>query len=166
MKKYLPLLFFVLLMFVPAAVFSQTTTAKNFYAKYMELKIRGLPDTDQLKAISPYFANEVINKIKADLKTQDRFIKKHPDEKPPWNEGDLFSSLFEGATAYKVGATRVTGSTAQVDVRLTNSEGTPKTSWTDTALLKKIGGHWVITNILFKGKWQFKSGGSLLKALK
>jgi hypothetical protein len=171
MKKYFPALLLIFITFGQNVAFGQisqspTTVAKNFYAKYLELKIRGLPDSDQLKGISPFFSSEIIAIIKADLRKQERFIKKHPDEKPPWNEGDLFSSLFEGATSYKIGATRVTGNAAQVDVKLTNAEGTPQSTWNDTALLKLTGGRWAITNILFKGKWQFKSGGSLLKALK
>ena len=104
--------------------------------------------------------------IKRDMKKQEAFMKKHPDEKPPWAEGDLFSSLFEGPTSYEIGKMRTKGATREVDVYLHHVSEADKVKWTDTVALKKAGGKWVITNILFKGKWAFKSGNSLLNALK
>jgi Protein of unknown function (DUF3828) len=139
---------------------------QNFYDKYLELKIRGLPDKDHAQDISRYFSAEVNALIARDLRKQEVFIKKHPDEKPPWAEGDLFSILFEGATAFKIGKMRVVGGTRQVDVHLRFQDGTNKSKWTDTAVLKRVGRKWVITNILYKGKWQFKSSSSLMNALR
>jgi Protein of unknown function (DUF3828) len=145
---------------------SPSTVTKSFYTKYLKLRIRGLPDKRQAKKIAPYFSRQINNLIASDLRKQARFIKKHPREKPPWAEGDLFSSLFEGATSYTVGETRTNGSSSEVDVNLVINSETGKSRWTDTAVLTLQDGRWVITNILFKGKWEFKSGSSLLNALK
>lgn len=76
------------------------------------------------------------------------------------------SFLFEGPTGYEIGRSRVVSGSTYVDVKLINDSTGDKTTWTDTAILKKIGGKWKITNILFKGDWQFKSGSSLLNVLR
>ncbi len=149
-----------------AAAQSAVDVTDNFYATLGDLNIRGLPDKDQLKEITPFLSSSVVAIIKRDQKKQAAFIKKHPDEKPSWAEGDLFSSLFEGRTQYEIGKTRTKGSTHEVDVYLQFNGETDKAKWTDTVVLKKFGGKWLVTNILFKGKWKFNSGSSLLNALK
>ena len=170
MKKLISTFVFIGILFVLGIGIVSAQTAvdvtDNFYATLRDLNIRGLPDKDHLKEITPFLSRDVIAIIKRDQKKQDAFIKKHPDEKPPWAEGDLFSSLFEGRTSYGIGKSRTKGSTVEVDVYLQFNGETNKVKWTDTVVLKKIGGKWLVTNILFKGKWQFKSGGSLLQALK
>ena len=170
MKKLISTLAFIGILFVLGTGIVSAQTAldvtDNFYAALGDLNIRGLPDKGQLKEITPFLSSEVIALIKRDQKKQDSFMKKHPDEKPPWAEGDLFSSLFEGRTGYEIGKMRTKGSTREVDVKLTYADGANKETWKDTAVLRKFGGRWLITNILFKGKWQFKTGSSLLNALK
>lgn len=138
----------------------------DFYAKLASLNVRGLPDSNQLSELSPFFSAGIVAQFKRDQKKQDAFIKKHPGDKPPWVEGDLFSSLFEGPTGYEIGRSRILSGATHVDVKLSNDSAGDKTTWTDTAILKKIGGKWKITNILFKGDWQFKSGSSLLNVLR
>lgn len=143
-----------------------TEVTDNFYATLRDLNVRGLPDKNQLRELSPFLSSQIVTLIKRDQKKQEAFIKKHSDEKPPLVEGDLFSSLFEGPTSYEIGKTRTMGSTREVDIYLHHVSESDKVKWTDTVVLKKFGGKWLVTNILFKGKWQFKSGSSLRNALK
>ena len=170
MKKLISLFAFIGVVFVLGTGIASAQTAvditDNFYATLGDLNIRGLPDKDQLKDITPFLSSEVIALIKRDQKKQDAFIKKHPKQKPPWVEGDLFSSLFEGRTSYGIGQTRTKGGTREVDVYLQFNGETDKVKWTDTVVLRPEGDKLVITNILFKGNWQFKSGTSLMNALK
>ncbi|HEV8593068.1 MAG TPA: hypothetical protein VGQ55_13265, partial [Pyrinomonadaceae bacterium] len=126
----------------------------------------GLPTPTQLKGISPYLSREIVDQINIDRKEQKAAMKAHPDEKPPWIEGDLFSSMFEGATSFRLGKARAVNPRNEVDVHLVYKYKSDATEWTDTAILEKIGGRWVITDILFKGNWEFKSGASLKNALK
>ena len=94
-----------------------------------------------------------------------KFIKEYPDEKPPWIEGDLFSSLTEGATSYSLGKSRVEKTRAEVDVHLIYKDKNDATEWMDTVVLTKVNGKWVITDILFKGNWAFMNGASLRASL-
>jgi hypothetical protein len=141
-------------------------TVDQFYNKYLQLNIGGLPDAEQSKAINPFLSKEIKDLIAADIEKQKQFIKDDPDEKPPWIEGDLFSSLFEGATEYKIGKTTQQGNTAKVDVALSRKDSSGESNWTDTVVLAKSGKMWVITDIIFNGQWQFKTGSSLLNVLR
>ncbi len=145
---------------------SASEVTDNFYATLRDLDVRGLPDMDQLKELTPFLSSQIVTIIKRNQKVQTAFLKKHPDAKPPWIEGDLFSSLFEGPTSYGIGETSAKGITREVDVYLHHVSESDKVKWTDTVVLKKFGGKWLVTNIIFKGKWQFKSGSSLLNALR
>ena len=53
----------------------------NFYATLRDLNVRGLPDKDQLKELTPFLSSQIVTIIKRNQKTQAVFIKKHPDEK-------------------------------------------------------------------------------------
>ena len=143
-----------------------TGVANTFYRKYIAYKMSGLPTPTQLKGISPHLSKEIIDQINIDRKKQKAAIKAHPDEKPPWIEGDLFSSMFEGATSFRLGKARAGEKRSEVDVHLVYKYKSDATEWMDTAVLEKVDGRWVITDILFKGNWDFKSGASLRNALK
>ncbi len=170
MKRLISTFAFIGVLFVfgigIAAAQDATELTDNFYATLRDLNVRGLPDKDQLKELTPFLSSQIVTTIKRNQKTQAAFIKKHPDEKPPWVEGDLFSSLFEGPTSVEIGNTRTKGSTREVDIYLHHVSESDKVKWTDTVILKRENKKWVIANIIFKGNWQFKSGNSLLNALK
>jgi hypothetical protein len=149
-----------------ASAQSAAATTEGFYAKLAELRVRGLPTHKELALLAPYLDPQIVSLVKRDRRKQAAFVKRYPDEKPPWIEGDLFSSLFEGTSTYKVGRERMVSGSRHVDVDLSYTGDGQTSRWTDTAVLKKIAGKWRITNILYNGKWQFKNGSSLLKVLK
>ena len=101
-----------------------------------------------------------------------------PTEKPPFTDGDLFSSLFEGPTAFTVGKA-VSAAAApggrlgdlQVPVDLVHTidpaagGGEPAT-WTDTVLLREENGRFVVADIAFGGGWDFANKGTMIAALR
>ena len=144
---------------------SPSAVTDSFYKKYIVYQMRGLPTEKQVKSLTPLFSNEILKMIAADRTQQKKFAKEHPDEKPPWVEGDLFSSLFEGATSYTLGKSRVQKTKAEVDVHLVYKYKSDATEWVDTVVLTKANGKWVISDILFKGNWAFMNGASLRASL-
>lgn len=143
-----------------------TGVANAFYRKYIAYKMSGLPTPTQLKGISPYLSREIVDQINIDRKEQKAAMKAHPDEKPPWIEGDLFSSMFEGATSFRLGETHPGNTRTEIDVHLAYKYKSDATEWMDTVVLEKMNDRWVITDILYKANWAFKSGASLRNALK
>ncbi len=161
----------VLSLALPPPVSAQTSrasarnAAERFYRTYLKLQVRGLPDHRQLRELRPLVSNDLQELFAAAIKTQATFIKQHPDEKPPWGDGDLFSSLFEGAQSFTLGAPVVRGKRAEVPVHLVYSQGGQTTRWSDLLVLEKVGRGWRVWDIVMKGEWAFKSGSTLRKIL-
>lgn len=144
---------------------SPTRTAQEFYRTYLKLKIRGLPDDKQMKSLEPLISSDLKDLFVAARKIQDEYIREHPDEKPPWGDGDLFSSLFEGAQSFRIGRVSLRGNRAEVPVQLTYRQGGSTTSWSDVLILVRNDKQWLVSDILMKGEWAFKSGSSLRSIL-
>ena len=140
--------------------------AARFYRTYLRLKVNGLPDAKQFKALSPLLSPDLRQLFEDAKREQEKFIKENPDEKPPWIEGDLFTSLFEGAQSFKVGSSQARGEYREVPVRLQYRTGKEVTRWSDTLVLARTKTGWQVWDILLKGEWQFKQGGSLRDILK
>src|SRR5215813_10006441 len=81
---------------------SAADTVKRFYNTYRAQKFSGLPDAAQLAKLAPYLSASLQTLIRAAQKEQDRCEKAAPDEKPPWVEGDMFTSNFEGFTWFQI----------------------------------------------------------------
>jgi hypothetical protein len=142
---------------------------QSFYAVYLKSHTTGLPDSKKLNQLKPYLSQHLVALILQAREEQQRYIKKYPDDKPPWIEGDLFSSLFEGPTACTVAAGAITSDRARVMVRFTYND--PKTpgrpfTWQDAVYLVKEHNTWVIDDIEYLGGWDFAPKGRLSESLK
>jgi len=126
----------------------------------------GIPDMGARARLQPYLS-PTLNKLLADAAAaQARFSAKIKDS-PPLIEGDLFSSMFEGATQSKLQACAITGNQARCPVAFTHagSKGNA-TNWTDTLLLVNIPGGWRVDDIAYGGGFQFGNTGRLSDTLK
>ena len=61
--------------------------ATRFYRTYLRLKIMGLPNAGQMRALSPLLCPELRSRFAAARRAQDKAVKAHPDEKPPYGDG-------------------------------------------------------------------------------
>ncbi|HLM59250.1 MAG TPA: hypothetical protein VK308_00470 [Pyrinomonadaceae bacterium] len=136
--------------------------ANRFYQSYLKLNMRGLPDEQELKSLSPFLSEDLrLLFEKAKLK-QKQFIAENPDDmKPPWIEGDMFTSLFEGAQFFKIGKVKTRGVYTDVSVDLEYEENGETSRWTDTLVLIKTKEGWRVWDILLNGDWEFKAGSNL-----
>ena len=145
---------------------SAVATADGFYQTYLKLKVRGLPTNEQLQQLAPFFMDDILKMFESARQIHDKFVREHPDEKPPWSDGDLFTSLFEGAQSFRIGKPTTSGDRVEVPVNLSFTGDGATTKWTDVAVLVNTPAGWRIHDILMKGEWQFKSGASLRGILK
>ena len=97
--------------------------------------------------------------------THDKFVRETPEEKPPWADGDLFTSLFEGANAFTTGKPTTIGDRVEIPVQLSYTSDGATSKWTDVIVLVNTPAGWRVRDILMKGEWQFKNGESLRKIL-
>jgi len=119
-----------------------TTYGKSNEAIYNQSIPEDLFSEDLKKVLE-----EAINTSKADIEKVKN--SDHPDEKPLIFEGAVFSSLYEGFTAYKIKSVRIKDTTAKVPVAFEYNLASPKVAWTDTIYLTNTGKEWKIDNITF-----------------
>jgi hypothetical protein len=150
----------------------------DLYGALATLRPSGAPTEAQRAALAPLLSSELVGLLSRADTARATARAAAPTEKPPFTDGDLFSSLFEGPTAHQVGAP-VSGAAVPggrlgdltVPVTLTHvadpatGGGTP-TTWIDTVLLREENGRFVVADIAFGGGWDFANKGSLVAALR
>ncbi|MBI2566388.1 MAG: DUF3828 domain-containing protein [Candidatus Schekmanbacteria bacterium] len=142
--------------------------AAAFYAERLDLGFTGLPGRRDMRSLAPRISRRLASALAAARREQETFASENPGEKPPWIEGDLFSSLFEGPTAVSVGDATLLRDRAEVVVELTHvspAGSHAQTRWTDKVLLVLESGQWRVDDIEYGGVWDFAAQGRLVEAL-
>ena len=159
-----PILALLLLVSVAHAA-SPKAVAMQFYRTCQRLKISGLPTAKQTKLLAPYLSQELQQLIATARQKQAQFIKENPGDKPPWIEGDFFSSSFEGSHGFRIGTPVVQEERAEVPLHLFYRDGKKMIRWSDTLVLTRTGKGWLVSDLLYKAPWEFKPGTSLRNVL-
>jgi hypothetical protein len=146
-----------------------------FYAVYAPWRPQGgggIPDATARLRFQPVLSPRLNKQIADAARAQDRLTAKVKNAVPPMLEGDIFSSLYEGANAWKVGACQQTAQAARCTVALTYAERgvggqkAPKpANWTDTVLLVQTPQGWKVDDILYDAGFAFGNTGRLSKML-
>jgi hypothetical protein len=146
-----------------------------FYAVYVPWRPQGgggIPDATARVRFQPVLSPR-LNKQMADAaRAQARLTAKVKNAVPPMLEGDIFSSLYEGATAWKVGACQQSAQAARCTVALTYAERgaagqkAPKpANWTDTVLLAQTPQGWKVDDVIYDAGFAFGNTGRLSSML-
>jgi hypothetical protein len=130
----------------------------QFYETYIKLSPPGLPTAAQQKTLSPYLSHRLLGLMDAARAYSKKVAKAHPDEKPPFVDGCLFASLFEGPKSFKVGTTVAEGQGSKVKVHFTADQDVV---WDDEVIVIKEDGRYVIDDVLLSGIGQFNPPGRL-----
>lgn len=138
-----------------------TAAAKKFYQTYLKLKPSGLPTEEQMKEFAPLLSREVNDLIAAARREQQKFIKDNPDEKPPWVEGSLFVSSYEGAHSFTLGSPSIHENKASIPVYLEYREDRTVVKWIDVIVLEDTDKEWRVWDIFMNAPWPFRSRPSL-----
>ena len=147
-------------------------TAGGFYAAYSTFHPSdGIPDAKGRAKYAPYISQGLNALLMQADAAEDKFAAANKDS-PPLIEGDLFTSNFEGASAFKIGACSGDAKTGQCAVDLTYDPGktnNPKDKpfhWTDTAYLVNTAQGWKLDDIGYGGNWDFGNKGKMSDTLK
>ncbi|MBT2619282.1 hypothetical protein [Chryseobacterium sp. ISL-6] len=101
------------------------------------------------------FSSDLEDVIKKAISVSKADIEKvkssaHPTDKPLILEGEVFSSLYEGYTTYKIKSVDIIANRANVSVDFEYDKVSPQIIWTDTIhLINTDDKHWKIDNIIF-----------------
>ena len=130
----------------------------------------GIPDAKGRAKYEPFISPALDALLKQGETAEDKFAKANKDS-PPLIEGDLFTSNFEGATAYKVGICDGDAKAGHCAVSLTYDPGrtnNPKDkpiTWTDTIYLVDTSAGWRVDDIGYGATWDFGNKGKLSETL-
>ncbi len=138
--------------------------AEQFYGTQFERPISGAPDSIQLARLRPFITDSLARLLHAARQRHDADLARAPEEKPSWAEGDIFTSLFEGPTAFYVTPAIRDGERAKVPVKFQYHSATDSTTteWSDTAIVVLEQGRPVVADVIFGGTWAFGQKGSLV----
>ena len=146
-----------------------SATANGFYGVYRTFHPSdGVPDDKGRAKYAPYISPALDALLKEAGDAEARFATANKDS-PPMIEGDLFSSLFEGATSVSVGScTAEKGATTGRCVAnlVYTDPGSKPTSWSDTLLLVRTPGGWKVDDVVYGGSWAFGNKGKLSETLR
>lgn len=141
---------------------SPAKAVEGFYAVYSTFHPSdGIPDTAGRAKYAPFISTS-LDKLLADANAAEIKFNKANKASPPLIEGDLFTSMFEGATSYKVGACKLSGAQAScaVDLVYDDRKDSP-IRWTDTVYMTKTKADWRVDDILYGGNWEYANKGRL-----
>ena len=168
MKK---LLLAALLMSIPAfAADDPATAVEAFYTVYstQHLQSGGIPGATARVRYAPVLSPRLNKQLVAASAAQARLTAKVRNAVPPMLEGDIFSSLFEGAGAWKVGACAVTGQAARCPVALSyvppvipGRKVEKPANWNDTVLLVATPQGWKVDDVIYDAGFAFGNTGRL-----
>ena len=165
------------LLLIPAGLKAQPASdpaagVNAFYAVYASQQAQGggIPDATERVRYAPVLSARLNKQLATAAAAQARLTAKVRNAVPPMLEGDIFSSLFEGATAWKVGACQGNAKTARCPVALTyeppSSQKTSKPArWSDTIVLENTPQGWKVDDVIYDAGFAFGNTGRLSSML-
>jgi hypothetical protein len=140
-----------------------------FYAVYGAQRAQGggIPDATVRLRFQPVLSPRLNKQLADAARAQARLTAKVKNAVPPMLEGDIFSSLFEGATAWKVGSCRQADKTATCSVALSYAppplagQKAKPANWTDTVMLAATPQGWKVDDVAYDAGFAFGNTGRL-----
>jgi hypothetical protein len=162
----------VLLSTAPSAALAQgdnpAAAVNAFYAVYTGQHAQGLgiPDATIRLRLQPVLSPRLNKQLATAAAAQARLTAKVKNAVPPVLEGDIFSSLFEGPTVWKVGSCQQKDQTARCSVALSYAPPAPGSkakpaNWTDTMVLAATPQGWKVDDVIYDAGFAFGNTGRL-----
>src|SRR5262249_27063295 len=135
---------------------------------YLKLGAGGIPSRTQQAQFAPLISASLASLLRNARRAEEAHLRRTKNQEPPLVEGDMFTSLFEGAHAYTIASCTPTATTAECAVTLTHVDprDASQYTWTDRLLLVHARGRWVVNDIAFGGGWDFARKGRLTDTLR
>lgn len=144
-------------------------TVDRFLDFYFHEYGSGLPDAAQRATLRPLLTDGLTEALERAAVAELCANEQARGQEPPLIQGDIFSSLFEKATAV-VGIDQGAAEGQRLTYRLHfewREPGAAEASvrWTDEVTLQAVDGRWLIDDFIHGGDWQFTVKGSMKKML-
>jgi hypothetical protein len=134
----------------------QEKVISGFYQQHLKTHSPGIPSADELKQLQPFVSQALFKLLSQASETEIKYHAAATDPVPPLVDGDLFTSLFEGASTFKVDSCESDDAHASCQVRFTykSGNGGDEEKWKDKLLLVREDKQWRIDDIEFLGSDQ------------
>lgn len=150
------------------------SAARSFYDIVLAAHSSGVPDDGLRAELRPVISPDLDSLIAQAAEAERRHTERTNNEEPPYMQGDIFSSLFEGATGYEIGPCTEQQENGEVSMRcevmLVHDAENEPVQWTDRVVLSASGTpedrRWLVDDILYGGDWDFAPKGSLKASLR
>lgn len=146
-------------------------TVSGFYGAYSTFHPSdGIPDAQGRAKYAPYISSALEKLLVQGAEAERAFAKANKDS-PPLIEGDLFTSNFEGATSFKIGACQGDAKAGRCAIALTydDRKSSPKgkpLNWNDMVYLVATPSGWRVDDIGYGGSWDFGNKGRMSETVK
>jgi hypothetical protein len=146
---------------------AMAATASGFYDVYKTIHPSdGVPSATNRARYAPFLSATLIRLLSDADAAEIRFAKANKGS-PPLIEGDLFTSLFEGATSVAVGTCDGDDKSGHCAIMLEYvPTGEKPVRWNDTLYLVHGETGWRVDDIGYGGTWEFGNKGRLSETLK
>jgi hypothetical protein len=138
-----------------------------FYSAYLRIPPTGVPGPRQRArlrgVITPRLSMLLARAGEAEAEHQ----RSTGGREPPYIEGDVFTSLFEGAETFRLQRCRTGAARAICQVALGHDDPRDKPAhWRDQVVLARVSGAWRVDDIIYGGDWSFGNKGRLSQTLR
>lgn len=144
-------------------------TVDRFLEFYFHDYGSGLPDGAERAALRPLLTESFTDALDRAAAAQRCANERALGQEPPLVQGDIFSSLFEKATAVvsmEPGAAGPRGQTYRINFEWREPGAKlATTTWSDELILQFVDGQWLIDDFVHGGDWQFMTRGSVKEML-
>lgn len=140
--------------------------AAVFYDISLSEQTGGVPVGDYRTRLRAAISPDLDSLIAQAAEAERRHSERTANSEPPYLQGDIFSSLFEGATGFEIGKCEAEDETVACDVLLVHDASDQPVQWTDRVVLVASGGRWAVDDIVYGGDWDFAPKGTLQQLLR
>ncbi|HEY1269834.1 MAG TPA: DUF3828 domain-containing protein, partial [Candidatus Binatia bacterium] len=142
------------------------SAVRNFYDTYLKVRPSGVPTKAQLVDFKKVVSSSLAGLLDEAATVED--TSREPDSPaPPRLEGDVFTSVDEGALSYQIDRCDIESASAMCVIDLTSVQNSnhDKLTWKDRVFLVREGDRWVVDDIEYFGDKQFMHKGRLKEVL-
>lgn len=144
----------------PAVGDSAADALQAFYRMHVRLKASGLPVGEDLARYQPMLSRRLLALMAPAARERDRVIAQAPGVKPPYIEGDFFTSRDDGVTTFKLGKHIVrTADLESFEIEFSYTEPSGTSRWTDRVQMLREDGRWKLDDVEYGGYRQDGSDG-------
>lgn len=140
--------------------------ANAFYRIYLTTRPTGIPNAAIRAKFSPAISHTLARLLERADSAERHYAKVTKRLVPPLVQGDVFTSLFEGAENFTMRDCKHTEAATVCRVELRYGSSSNTALWVDKIHLVRSSGRWVVDDIEYGGDWGFTHKGRLKDLLR